>query len=188
MVDEDIAKLTIGTLKSVLFQNHVNATLMLEKSELVNKVMRLVEEERRERRERMEEEERERQREEEEAIERQRVLMEQHREREARQRAEREAQAASNGEEALEDMDDKTSLVDEARPNVPSDDAAAPSTPPKPKSTSPPAPSKSPASMAANLERTGLCVICQDEEANIAIVDCGCVFVTAVGRITLYTD
>jgi len=27
--------------------------------------------------------------------------------------------------------------------------------------------------MAATLERTGLCVICQDEEANIAIVDCG---------------
>ncbi|KZP25081.1 hypothetical protein FIBSPDRAFT_403396 [Athelia psychrophila] len=29
--------------------------------------------------------------------------------------------------------------------------------------------------MAADLERTGLCVICQDEDANIAIVDCGCV-------------
>ena len=27
--------------------------------------------------------------------------------------------------------------------------------------------------MASTLERTGLCVICQDEEANIAIVDCG---------------
>ena len=27
--------------------------------------------------------------------------------------------------------------------------------------------------MASHLERTGLCVVCQDEEANIAIVDCG---------------
>lgn len=27
--------------------------------------------------------------------------------------------------------------------------------------------------MASHLERTGLCVICQDEEANIAVVDCG---------------
>ena len=27
--------------------------------------------------------------------------------------------------------------------------------------------------MAAHLERTGLCVICQDEEANIVVVDCG---------------
>ena len=30
--------------------------------------------------------------------------------------------------------------------------------------------------MAISLERNGLCVICQDEEANIAIVDCGWVF------------
>jgi hypothetical protein len=26
---------------------------------------------------------------------------------------------------------------------------------------------------SADLERNGLCVVCQDEEANIAIVDCG---------------
>ena len=30
---------------------------------------------------------------------------------------------------------------------------------------------------AADLERNGLCVVCQDEEANIAIVDCGYVFI-----------
>ncbi|KAJ6595780.1 hypothetical protein DFH09DRAFT_1135617 [Mycena vulgaris] len=36
----------------------------------------------------------------------------------------------------------------------------------------PPLPPKAQA-MASHLERTGLCVICQDEEANIAIVDCG---------------
>ncbi|KAJ7485342.1 hypothetical protein FB451DRAFT_1229308 [Mycena latifolia] len=36
----------------------------------------------------------------------------------------------------------------------------------------PPLPPKAQA-MASHLERTGLCVVCQDEEANIAIVDCG---------------
>ena len=40
---------------------------------------------------------------------------------------------------------------------------------PQPTSTLPP----SAQAMASRLERTGLCVICQDEEANIAIVDCG---------------
>lgn len=39
-------------------------------------------------------------------------------------------------------------------------------------STAPPPPPKARAT-AADLERTGLCVICQDDEANIAIVDCG---------------
>ncbi|KAJ7033721.1 hypothetical protein C8F04DRAFT_614622 [Mycena alexandri] len=39
-------------------------------------------------------------------------------------------------------------------------------------SAPPPLPPKAQA-MASHLERTGLCVICQDEEANIAIVDCG---------------
>ena len=38
--------------------------------------------------------------------------------------------------------------------------------------------------MASRLERTGLCVICQDEEANIAIVDCGCVFLPS-SRVVL---
>ena len=38
---------------------------------------------------------------------------------------------------------------------------------------------------AATLERTGLCVICQDEEANIAIVDCGCVCCFLTGECPL---
>lgn len=187
MTDNDIAKLTIGTLKNVLFQNHVNATLMLEKSELVGKVMRLVEAERTERREREEEEERERLREEEEAMERQRVMMAQHRERqerEAREREEREkrekeAQESTGGNEppvvveGEQTVDEEKPPATEDRPSEETTPTAAPSTPPKPKTTAPPVPPKSPASMAAHLERTGLCVICQDEEANIAIVDCG---------------
>ena len=51
----------------------------------------------------------------------------------------------------------------------------APSTPPKSVASPPPASTLTPKAqaMASRLERTGLCVICQDEEANIAIVDCG---------------
>jgi hypothetical protein len=41
-------------------------------------------------------------------------------------------------------------------------------------SSSPPkAPSSPNHTIPSVLERSGLCVICQDEEANIAIVDCG---------------
>jgi hypothetical protein len=121
MLPEGIQALSIGTLKAILFQNHVNARLILEKTDLVEKVITLVEDERRDReRKAMEEEEEER------------AMEEERRMREERQRQEDEDKG-KNG------------------------------------STLPP---KAQA-MAATLARTGLCVICQDEEANIAIVDCG---------------
>jgi hypothetical protein len=37
----------------------------------------------------------------------------------------------------------------------------------------PPPASSSPPPKPTSTERSGLCVICQDQEANIAIVDCG---------------
>jgi len=46
-----------------------------------------------------------------------------------------------------------------------------PSSPPKSVATPPQTKGS-----ATTLERTGLCVVCQDEEANIAIVDCGWVY------------
>ena len=49
MPDDALAHLSIGTLKAVLFQNHVNARLVVEKAELVAKVRALVEDERAER-------------------------------------------------------------------------------------------------------------------------------------------
>ncbi|KAJ6510392.1 hypothetical protein C8R45DRAFT_1050246 [Mycena sanguinolenta] len=85
-------------------------------------------------------------------IEQQRVMMEQF----ARQQQEREdreqaaANAAAGGTPA------------EGRESGPTPSTSVP----------PPLPPKAQA-MASHLERTGLCVICQDEEANIAIVDCG---------------
>lgn len=62
MTDREIKALSIGNLKAILFRNHVNARLVVEKEELVSKVKALLEDERRERADaarRAEEEERE---------------------------------------------------------------------------------------------------------------------------------
>ncbi|KAH9833338.1 uncharacterized protein C8Q71DRAFT_775114 [Rhodofomes roseus] len=188
MSGEDIARLSIGTLKAVLFQNHVNARLVVEKAELVAKVRTLVEDERRERERHAVLEAAERAAEEEARRERE----EARRAEEARRRGEEDGQ----GESAMEDVrgDGESAMhvdISEGQPEVHADvqegpsDEAAPPPPPKPatppvppKTAPPPTPPKrgmSPKAQAkaAQLERTGLCVICQDEEANIAIVDCG---------------
>lgn len=138
---EGIKALSIGVLKAVLFQNHVNARLIIEKGDLVDKVVTLVEDERRER-------ERKAREEEEETMERQRAMMEEHR---MRQETQQTMDEGANDE-----------LSDATKPH--------------------PLPPKAQA-MAAALERTGLCVICQDEDANIAIVDCGCVFEICVSHL-----
>ncbi|KAI0688416.1 hypothetical protein BC835DRAFT_1549977 [Cytidiella melzeri] len=153
----EVQTLPISTLKAVLFRNHVNASMVVEKSELVSKVQALIDDERAEREahaRREEEEEREMQ----EALERSRREHEQHEQAQAREREEQQVQAAEQ--------------------DSPSDDA---STQPPPSSPSPEPNAEAPRgklsakaqTMASHLERTGLCVICQDEEANIAIVDCG---------------
>ncbi|EIN08433.1 hypothetical protein PUNSTDRAFT_144029 [Punctularia strigosozonata HHB-11173 SS5] len=185
MPREDVAKLSVHVLKEVLHRNHVLPGPVLEKEELVNKVVRMVEEERREReradamRAREEEamriarEEAERARE-----EREREREEREREREAAK--EREARRAT-----VEDVEDEGSTngaeaetSEEAPSEQPGEGGqgaplAAEGTP---QQTTPAAPrplSPRAKEMAATLERNGLCVICQDEEANIAIVDCG---------------
>ncbi|VDC00168.1 unnamed protein product [Peniophora sp. CBMAI 1063] len=167
MSEDAVAALSIGTLKQVLFQNHVNARLLLEKGELVARVRLLIEDERQERAR----ETAAREREEQEIIARQHAMMEEQRLREERQREEREAReraaAAATATSGLEDATSEPTAGNEA-----SDDAGEgkPVTPPAENKTSVPPPPRM--SMAA-AERTGLCVICQDEEANIAIVDCG---------------
>jgi len=100
--------------------------LILEKSDLVDKVITLVEDERRDRERKAIEEEQEK-----------RALEEERRFREESQQKKKEDQN-KDGSAA-----NTSSLYPKAQ------------------------------AMAATLERTGLCVICQDEEANIAIVDCG---------------
>ncbi|KAF9477956.1 hypothetical protein BDN70DRAFT_836974 [Pholiota conissans] len=174
MNTDDIRALSIHALKDILFTNHVNAGQILEKSDLVAKVLVLIEDEKRER-------ERQRQAEEREQLElmrREEERREQVRERalaaeRERQRAEAETAApgVTNAEEenAEEEAQAEMRAGDGSGENSPAPEAdLVSSSPPKPTPEAPKAQGS-----AVTLERTGLCVICQDEEANIAIVDCG---------------
>lgn len=150
MTSEAIGSLSISALKAILFTNHVNAGMILEKSDLVAKVKVLAADERREReRQRVLEEQ-----EEAERAERQRVLLEQLRAQRQREEGRRDHEHV-DGEHMQESEDARTDGDEhlDSKSSVP-----------------PPLPSKT---TAADLDRTGLCVVCQDEEANIAIVDCG---------------
>lgn len=146
MTPGSISSLSVHALKEILFKNHVNPGPVLEKSDLVKKVVDLVDDERRERQRQREAEEQE----ERERIEQQRFMMEEYRRKE--QEKSEEAEKAKQA--------DASSHADSG-----AESSSAP----------PPLPPKAQA-MASHLERTGLCVICQDNEANMAIVDCGFVF------------
>lgn len=174
MPEDDVAHLSVGTLKAILFRNHVNATLVVEKSELVGKVRVLIEDEKRERAEaaaRAEEEEREMQ-EMRERMARARREREEAVERAARERAEGgsggEGSNAGGGEGGGGEKD-KDGDGGEQKTDAPSGGAV-------------PTGRMSPRAQvaASHLERTGLCVICQDEEANIAVVDCGYVLICSL--------
>lgn len=171
MSPAEISGLSIGALKAILFRNHVNAGSVLEKSDLVSKVKVLIEDERLERAEairRAEEEEREMWAMRERAAERERE--ERERREQAQQQVATTAGTSQQASRADEDGDQDSSRrsQDDSSPPIPPPDDSKPKPPPG--SPSGKLPSKT---MAAHLERTGLCVICQDEEANIAIVDCG---------------
>ncbi|KAI1786707.1 hypothetical protein LXA43DRAFT_897417 [Ganoderma leucocontextum] len=168
MSDAQVAALSIGSLKEVLFKNHVTARLIVEKGELVSRVKTLIEEERGERERKAREEEAERQYEEQIRAAR-----------EGSSTPAAPSQSVSPGPERAEDGEGGVQMP------VPQPAAAegpafpeASSSPPKRVVTPPPTSmlSANAQAMASRLERTGLCVICQDEEANIAIVDCGYVF------------
>jgi hypothetical protein len=141
MTDDEISHMSISALKTVLFQNHVNARMLLEKSDLVARVRALLGDERHERAR----EATIHAREEEEIIARQHAMKEEQRLREERARQAREQMHRDNSADAARDGQ-------HFEPKLP---------PPPMMGTS------------ADLERNGLCVVCQDEEANIAIVDCG---------------
>jgi hypothetical protein len=143
MTDDEISHMSISVLKTVLFQNHVNARMLLEKSDLVARVRALLGDERHERAR----EATIHAREEEDIIARQHAMKEEQRLREEQVRQARE-QMHNSADAARDDGQ-------HFEPKLP---------PPPMMGTS------------ADLERNGLCVVCQDEEANIAIVDCGYVF------------
>lgn len=151
MTEDEVSQMSISTLKAVLFQNHVNARHMLEKSDLVTRVHALLGDERHERaREAVIHA-----REEEEFITRQHAMMEEQHCRDEDAHSERRSSA-----HAPEDV------TQQPKPNVP------------------PFPMMG---TAVDLERNGLCVVCQDEEANIAIVDCGCVSIISFEKHPLTT-
>ncbi len=165
MTDGQIAALSIGSLKEILFKNHVTSRLVVEKGELVARVKTLVEDERAERERKAREEEEEREYEEE---------MRRIREEETRARASSSppAENAQPSERAPAEGAEGSDPIPVPGTSA-SQDASTAATPPvsSPPKTSTLTPKAQ--AMASRLERTGLCVICQDEEANIAIVDCG---------------
>jgi hypothetical protein len=119
-----ISTLSIGTLKAILFDNHVKVDFsqVLEKSELVKKVQELIK------------------------VERKRL--------ERLAKEEEEAEAAAEGLQSHANLSEgiSSSSIDTEEAEV--------------KRTAPTGP-------APSVERDGLCVVCQDEDAELAVVDCG---------------
>ncbi|OAX34023.1 hypothetical protein K503DRAFT_786070 [Rhizopogon vinicolor AM-OR11-026] len=157
MSPSSLSRLPIHTLKQILFDARVRLPAdVLEKGELVARVSAWVEEERTtaEESERREWEEREQE-------ERERREREEHEEREMWEREEQEERERrrARGSPEPEDTqmrDEDVRMHDEFQQHHP-----------------PPSLSSSPPPKTTSIERSGLCVICQDQEANIAIVDCG---------------
>ena len=173
MGTDSIGSLSISALKSILFTNHVTTGQVLEKSDLVKKVLVLIENEKAERvRQRQMQE-----RDEMEQLQREMETMHgtNHFERDMEEQAERQQdededqQHANN--ESRPDFDNPIHHSDdESRNNEGGHDdetnrSHSSSTP----ATSPPHPKAA----VSSFERPGMCVICQDEDANIAIIDCG---------------
>jgi hypothetical protein len=163
-----VKALPVSTIKAILFQNHVRPGAgVLEKAELVDRVLTMIEDERQERARdevrRAEEEEEERRFAEEarQAREQAKELLEKR-----RQAAE---SVSADGNVRMSDRASTDPMVGDTAEVSKGGDIplAEPS-----KEEAKPLPPKAQA-MAAHLERTGLCVICQDAEANMAIIDCG---------------
>jgi len=134
--------------------------MVLGKSDLVVRVMQLVDDEKREReRTRMANEDEE---------ERIRQIIREQKEREERERLGRqEREDSDRREREAREREDDHSLFGQQEQKEGDDAADFP-----PRSTSPLSTSTSNPKQPFP-ERSSLCVICQDEEANIAIVDCG---------------
>ncbi|KAJ1311695.1 hypothetical protein OPQ81_010168 [Rhizoctonia solani] len=137
MKSEGISALSIGVLKAILQHHHVRIPQdALEKRDLVDRVITLVEAARVEK------------------------------EKEAHVRAaEAEAQLEAQ-RQAFEEIERKKKAAAQKIDAAASEEQA-----PQVEATA--GTTKVATHVAAKLERDGLCVICQDEDANIAIVDCG---------------
>ncbi|KAF8345287.1 hypothetical protein F5887DRAFT_917558 [Amanita rubescens] len=150
------------SLKALLFSNHVNvnATMVLEKSDLVERVLVLVENEKavRERARRANEEEEEMFREQMRESMQQEVEGERTEQHEHGHEHEDEEGVADHNKEEREGA---------SSPHLHTGSSSSP--PLRPASVA----GRSPPGKTSYTDRNGLCVVCQDDEANIAIVDCG---------------
>ena len=168
MDPEDIRSLSISSLKALLFSNHVNvnATMVLEKSDLVERVLQLVENEKavRERARRANEEEEEMLRD--QMRETERDSMQQEAEGEHAERHEHEEHDEGGDDEGIADHN-KEEREGASSPYLRTGSSSSP--PLRPASVA----GRSPPRKNSYTDRNGLCVVCQDDEANIAIVDCG---------------
>ncbi|KAF8524349.1 hypothetical protein BU17DRAFT_42956 [Hysterangium stoloniferum] len=135
---EEIARLPISTLKSVLFDNRVRASGVLEKTDLVQKVLSLVADER---------------------------LDRAAKEREEREEAERMEWARQERLRAEEKRIAEEKERREGRQSGGNDNASTP--------IPHQVPGPSPPHLSSDHLHDGLCVVCQDEHANMAIIDCG---------------
>ncbi|KAG1745318.1 hypothetical protein EDB19DRAFT_1874329 [Suillus lakei] len=152
MSTSSLSRLPIHTLKQILYEARVRLPAdLLEKGELVARVSTWLEEERT-------------------AAEERDIMEREEREQEERERQEREdREERERFEAARPAMEAELAESEDACPaeNVDIHDESQHHPPPPSSSPPPPPPRTTPA------ERSGLCVICQDQEANIAIVDCG---------------
>ena len=166
MPPESIRALSISALKSILFTNHVNVGNILEKGDLVSKVVSLVEDEKKER-DRMrlvgEMEEMERAQREREGANIDGFLSTAWESEGPSRTSESEEERQGGASDPIMDSHEEVHHTQAENPSQSNVGA---------QETKTKAPAVSNISMSA-LERNGLCVVCQDEEANIAIVDCG---------------
>jgi hypothetical protein len=155
MSTSSLSRLPIHTLKQILYEARVRLPAdLLEKGELVARVSAWLEEERI-------------------AMEERDIMEREEREQEERERREREEQAERERAEAerpvmeAELAESEDAHMHGSTENIEIHGESQQHPPPPSSSPSPSLPRTTPA------ERSGLCVICQDQEANIAIVDCG---------------
>ncbi|KZO94206.1 hypothetical protein CALVIDRAFT_484582 [Calocera viscosa TUFC12733] len=154
LTPDELAHLSIGALKGVLELNHVNTHLLVEKEDLVLKVRTLVEQEKRER------------------VRLQRVhQMEDEQERFREQEMEDIRRAEQESREWHEQ--DRLRRIQAARTATEGHPGTSlPKKQPRSLSPSPPSTYRAMAPLCRP-SLIGRCVVCQDEEANIALVDCG---------------
>lgn len=197
MSPTDLHALSVGTLKQILYENHVIASQILEKDDLVAKVQVLLDAERRDRAREAEIHAQE----EAAYLEQQRIMREEFLRAEAEREHAREEAAArrrsgesghaaapevhvegaeqegatdqhvADGHEEHDHQHDYEHLDVPDNASMHSHTSSKRSAAGTP--SSPPTAPKSYNIPPATVERSGLCVICQDEEANIVVVDCG---------------